>query len=83
MFENRNYLIIKTEELSKVDFSQVLETSADTVRKSIDEVYTFVKWIGTEPSFVSSLNYTNGPHTHSEILTILSGEDWTDTTQQI
>ena len=43
----------------------------------------FVKWIGTEPSFVSSLNYTDGPHTHSEILTILSGEDWTDTTQQI
>lgn len=83
MFENRNYLIIKTEELSKVDFSQVLETSADTVRKSIDEVYTFVKWTGSEPSFVSSLNYTDGPHTHSEILTILSGEDWTDNTQQV
>ena len=34
---SRNYLIIQSSELSKVDFSQVLETSASTVRKSLDE----------------------------------------------
>jgi len=37
MYENRNYLIIPTTELSKVDFDLVCETSADTVRKSVDE----------------------------------------------
>ena len=44
MYENRNYLIIPTTELSKVDFNLVCETSADTVRKSVDETKTFVKW---------------------------------------
>ena len=43
MFNDRNYLIIKVEEINKVDFSQVLETSSETVRKSVDEIYTFIK----------------------------------------
>ena len=38
---SRNYLIIQTSELDKVDFSQVLETSASTVRKSVDTTKTF------------------------------------------
>ena len=44
MYENRNYLIIPITELSKVDFSLVLETSAETVRKSVNETKTFIKW---------------------------------------
>lgn len=83
MFENRQYLIIKVEELDKVDFSQVLETSAETVRKSLDEVYTFIKWEETQPNFVSNFVYTDGPYTHSEILQILSGTDWTDPNPEI
>ena len=72
----RTYLIIPTSELSKVDFSQVCETSADTVRKSVDETKTFIKWDGNEPSFVSSITGTEGPYNKSEILTILVTEDW-------
>ena len=83
MFENRQYLIIKVEELDKVNFSQVLETSAETVRKSLDEIYTFVKWEDTEPDFVSTLVYKDGPYTHSEILQILSGADWTDPNPEV
>ena len=41
---SRKYLIIPTSELSKVDFSQVCETSIETVRKSVDETKTFIKW---------------------------------------
>jgi hypothetical protein len=36
IFENREYLILPVSELTKVDFNLVLETSAETVRKSID-----------------------------------------------
>jgi hypothetical protein len=75
---NRNYVIFNVSELSSINFSQVLETSADTVRKSIDETLTFVKYEGDMPSSVSALTTKEGPYTHSEILTILSGEDWTD-----
>lgn len=44
MYDNRNYLIIPTSEVSKVDFSLVCETSPDTLRKSVDGTKTFVKW---------------------------------------
>jgi hypothetical protein len=74
---NRRYLIIPTSELSKVDFSQVCETSADTVRKSVDETKTFIKWDSSEPSFVSSITGTEGPYTQQEILTILATDAWT------
>jgi len=73
---SRNYLIIQTSELDKVDFSQVLETSASTVRKSIDTTKTFIKWEGDTPSFVSNLTSTEGPYTHSQILTILRTDAW-------
>ena len=73
----RTYLIIPTSELSKVDFSQVCETSADTVRKSVDETKTFIKWDSSEPSVVSGIMGTEGPYTNEEILTILATDAWT------
>ena len=75
---NRNYVIFNVSELATIDFSQVLETSADTVRKSLDESQTFVKYEGEMPSSVVALTTKQGPYTHSEILTILAGPDWTD-----
>ena len=75
---SRNYLIIQSSELDKVDFSQVLETSADTVRKSIDTTKTFIKWDGdTTPACVSNLTGTEGPYTKDQIITILKTEEWT------
>lgn len=41
---NRRYLIINTDELDRVDFNVVAETSTNTVRKSIDQTKTFIKW---------------------------------------
>lgn len=76
MFGNRNYIIFNVSELDKVDFTQVMETSIDTVRKSIDGTKTFVKWEGGEPSFVSSLTTKEGPYTHEEIIQILITDEW-------
>jgi len=72
MYENRKYLIFPVTELSKVDFNQVGETSTETVRKSVDETKTFVKWEGQDPTFISELQNTEGPYTHEEILNIFS-----------
>ena len=75
---SRNYLIIQTSELDKVDFTQVLETSADTVRKSIDTTKTFIKWDGDiTPACVSNLTGTEGPYTKDQIKTILNTDTWT------
>ena len=75
---NRTYVIFNVSELATIDFSQVLETSIDTVRKSLDETLTFVKYEGEMPSSVTALTTKQGPYTHSEILAILAGPDWTD-----
>ena len=78
MYETRQFAIFSTTEIDKVDFSLVRETSADTLRKSVDETKTFVKWDGgVAPDFVSELTTLEGPYTYTEILEILSGEEWT------
>jgi hypothetical protein len=81
MFENRNYLIFNMSEVDSVDFTNVLETSTETLRLSVDETKSFVKWEGETPSFVSDLTDTEGPYSHSQILEVLSEEAWTPTGQ--
>lgn len=77
MYENRSFAIFSTTEIDQVDFSLVCETSADTLRKSVDETKTFVKWDGgVAPEFVSELTTLEGPYTYSEILEILSTPEW-------
>ena len=70
----RNYVIIDASEVSSVDFNQVLETSAETLRYNLAGTQTFVKFEGDTPSFLEGKT----TYTHSEILTILSGAEWTD-----
>ena len=75
-YENRQYMIFNVSELPLIDFTQVLENSIDTVRLSVDGSKTFVKWEGAIPSCVVSLTTKEGPYTYEEILTILSGPEW-------
>lgn len=71
-------MIFNVTELDQINFTQVHETSAETVRKSVDGTKTFVKWDGAIPSSISSLTTKEGPYTYEEILAILSTEEWTD-----
>ena len=76
-YEQRQFMIFNVSELNLIDFTQVLETSIDTVRISIDGTKTFVKWDGnTIPSSVDNLTTKEGPYTYDEILTILNGPEW-------
>jgi len=77
-YPNREFMIFNVSEIDKIDFTQVHETSADTVRKSIDETLTFVKWEGEIPSSVLSLTTSEGPYTYDEILEILNTPEWVD-----
>jgi hypothetical protein len=78
MYENRQYMIFSVSELPNIDFTQVCETSIETVRKSVNETKTFVKWDGEIPPSVVSLTTKEGPYTYEDILNILSTEEWTD-----
>ena len=78
-WHNRHWVIIPVTELENVDFEQVCETSIDTVRKSVDETQTFVKWDGHDmPATVTALENKREVYTHAEILAILATEAWTD-----
>ena len=77
-YEQRQFMIFNVSELELIDFSQVLETSIDTVRKSMDGTKTFVKWDGNNiPSSVNSLTTKEGPYTYTEIINILNNPEWT------
>tara|TARA_R110002012_G_scaffold263784_2_gene447011 strand:+ start:888 stop:1124 length:237 start_codon:yes stop_codon:yes gene_type:complete len=69
---DRKYVIINSDEVSSVDFDKVEETSESTLRFSTDNSQTFVKYEGTKPRFL----YGKDTYTHSEILAILSTDEW-------
>jgi len=70
----RTYVIIDASEVANVNFDQVQETSADTLRYSVDGSKTFVKFEGDTPSFLIG----EPQYDHAEMLSILSGPEWTD-----
>ena len=70
----RTYVIINSSDVSSVDFSKVAETSADTLRYSLDGSKTFVKFEGDTPSFLIG----EPQYDQEEMLSILNGADWTD-----
>ena len=77
MYENRKWVIIGKDDVSSVDFSKVMERSADTLLYSTDGNKTFVKYEGNQPSFLTGKT----EYSHSQILAILNdtdGEWWAD-----
>ena len=71
---NRKYIIITKDEVASVDFSQVLETSANTLRYNNAGTKTFVKFEGNTPSLLNGKTQ----YTHTEMLTELGKSDWTE-----
>ena len=67
------YVIYEMANISQVDFSQVHQTSEATLRLSVDEKKTVLKFTGNTPAFLVGLQQ----YTHSEILAIMASSDWT------
>ena len=75
-FENRKWVIFDTSETGSIDFSQVLETSAETLRLNLSGSRTFVKYETDMPSSVSALTTKTSEYTHTEIRNLLTGSEW-------
>ena len=43
-FENRRWLVIPIEKIDDIDFNQVHESNAESLRRSVDGTLTFVKY---------------------------------------
>lgn len=81
MYTNRLFMIFNVNELDKIDFNQILETSTETLRTSADETKTFIKWQGEIPTFIDELTTKEGPYTYEEMINILNGEEWYKTVE--
>ena len=68
------YVIIPSSELSNIDFSQVLETSASTLRYSLDSSQFLLKFKGDTPSFLEGKT----EYDYSAIMDILNGSNWSE-----
>tara|TARA_Y100000992_G_C20830941_1_gene289282 strand:+ start:227 stop:484 length:258 start_codon:yes stop_codon:yes gene_type:complete len=75
-FPNRRWVVFNTSETGSIDFSQVLQSSADTLRLNLSGSQTFVKYEGSQPSSVAGLSTKSNEYTHSEMLGILTGSAW-------
>ena len=72
------YATINIDDLPKVDFSQVGETSADTIRKSLDLTEFVLKW-KTEPTFIEDGEVMPiETYTHTEILVLMATDKWSE-----
>ena len=74
------YAIINIADLGLINFSEIDETNATTIRKSLDELLFVIKWFNEhEPSFI-----TNGSVVPTQILTheqakaLMNTIEWTE-----
>ena len=68
------YVIILAEEVSSVEFNQVLETSEETLRYSLDNGQALVKFEGNTPSFLEGKQI----YDYEAIMETLNSPRWTE-----
>jgi hypothetical protein len=76
-YSDRRFVTFNVTEINLIDFSQVEETSASTLRKSTDDSKTFVKYPIPQPSSVADLTTKSTEYTYDEFMNILSTPAWT------
>jgi hypothetical protein len=72
---SKQFAIINSDEVDNIDFSQVLETSKETLRWNNDRTKTFVKFYGDTPESVKQ--NCKGIYTEEGFLKLLKTDEWT------
>ena len=72
------YATISIADLGLIDFSQIHETSAETIRKSLDETEFVIKYDAV-PSFISdgSVEIIQAMN-HEEALQLMATDEWSE-----
>ena len=78
MHNTRTYATINLSDIGLIDFAQVGETSASTVRKSLDNTQFVIKWQeGYIPTFITDLTVVPvGTYDHHAILELMQTTEW-------
>ena len=79
MENNKTYAICNiATDLQNIDFSQVGESSASTIRRSLDDTLFVIKY-NVEPTFIKDGSVTPSQVlTHSQALELMSTPEWTE-----
>jgi len=73
----RTFIFFNYDERDRLDYSQLVETSSETLRISQDLTKTFVSYeTETMPSTIQALTSYIGPLTYEETITILNTSAW-------
>ena len=80
MHNNKTYAVINLTDISLIDFSQVAQSSASTIRKSLDNTQFVIKWQeGYEPTFISDGTVIPvGTYDHHAILELMATPAWSE-----
>jgi len=71
-----HYAIIQTSDLSNIDFSQIGETSENTLRYNLAGTEFVIKW-NTTPTFISDGSVVPVSElTHAEALALMATAEW-------
>ena len=77
-YESRKWIIITLADYNDEQLDNLcanaIQTSAETLRKTLDGTKAILKWDGDTPSCFDGLT----TYTHSEILTELAKSDWSE-----
>ena len=72
------YAIIQASDLSSIDFSQIGETSQDTLRYNLANTEFVIKWNST-PTFISDGTVVPVSElTHAEALAVMATAEWSE-----
>ena len=79
MENNKTYAICNiATDLQNIDFSQVGQSSASTVRRSLDDTLFVIKY-NAEPTFIKDGSVTPSQVlTHSQALELMSTPEWSE-----
>jgi hypothetical protein len=80
MHNTKTYAVINLSDIGLIDFSQIGQTSASTVRKSLDNTQFVIKWEeGYVPTFITdSLVIPVGTYDHHAILELMATPEWSE-----
>ena len=72
------YGIIQASDLSNIDFSQIGQTSSDTLRYNVAKTEFVIKWNST-PTFISDGTVVPiSELTHEQALTLMATPEWSE-----
>jgi len=85
MHNTKTYAVINLSDIGLIDFSQIGETSASTVRKSLDNTQFVIKWEeGYVPTFITDLTVIPvGTYDHHAILELMATPEWSEPIETI